>query len=145
MANNETTPTTPTNAHNVRPASCTPTKRREPEIQEKASSNSMTPPQVDKNSRSKRVHRRTNSAGGRREIHGSSLKKITGAVGGNPSKKIEALLTTKFEKLSDVDRVRRVKMNSERLMKVYLCSAEIFLSTLHLHVALSSNNKSMLP
>ena len=85
--------------------------------QEKAFSNSKTP-QVGKNSRSEHGHRRTNSAGGGKETHGSSLKKITGAVGGSSSKKIEALLTARFERLSDVDRVRRVKMNSEKLMKV---------------------------
>ena len=118
MANSETTPTTPTNAYNNRPALCSPTKRYEPKMrQEKASSNSRTPPQASKTSRSKRMHRRTNSAGGE-DTSRSSLKRITGAVGGSPSKKIEALLTARFERLSDMDRVRRVRMNSEKLMKV---------------------------
>ena len=90
--------------------------------QEKASSNPRTPPQVSKASRSKRGHRRTNSTGGE-DTSRSSLKKITGAVRGSPSKKIEALLTARFERLSDVDRVRRVKMNSEKLMKVLVAQS----------------------
>ena len=124
MAKNETTPTTSTNAYN-QPALCSPSKRYEPKMRpEKASSNSnpQTPPQVSRTSRSKRVHRRTNSAGGV-DTSRSSLKKITGAaaMGGSPSKKVhvEALMTARFDRLSDVDRVRRVKMNSEKITKVF--------------------------
>ena len=63
------------------------------------------------------MHRRTNSADGE-DCSRSSLRKITGVVGGSPSKKVEALLTAKFERLSDVDRVKRVRMNSEKITKV---------------------------
>ena len=108
MANNENTPTT----DDIRPASCTPTKRYERKIrQEMRSPNPKTPPQIGKSSRSKRTHIRINSAGGGKEGSGSLLKKMTGAVG-NQLKK------ARFESLSDMDRVRRVKMNSEKIMKV---------------------------
>ena len=81
------------------------------------------------------MHRRTNSAGGEDNSR-SLLKKITGAVGGSPSKKIEALMTARFERLSGMDRVRRVKMNSEKLMKV--------LHAVAIHYKLIKENKQYL-
>lgn len=122
--NNETTPTSACNNINNQPAL---SERYEPKISiEKVSSNSKTPPQVSKNSRSKHgVHRRTHSAGGE-DASRSSLKKITGAVGGSPSKKVEALLTARFEGLSDVDRVKRVRLNSEKIIKVFIYNSTIY-------------------
>ena len=121
--NNETTPTAPINACNNTNNQPALSERYEPKIRsEKGLSNPKTPPQVSKNSRSKRgAHRRTHSAGGEDVSRSSSsLKKITGAVGGSPSKKVEALLNARFERLSDMDRVRRVRLNSERITKVLI-------------------------
>ncbi len=123
MANNNET--TPTNDACNRPALCAPSERYEPKIRsEKTSSN----PQVSKAPQSKRVHRRTHSAGGE-DASRSSLKKITRGVGGSPSKKMETLLTAQFERLSDGDRVRRVRMNSEKITKVRIVIKTLLMAT----------------
>lgn len=129
MATTDTAQITPThNAGEIRPASCTPTKRHELRPKQDKASPSSTTPQVNKGSRSRCGRSRTRSADGENGAIGStSKKKMTGAVGGGgggespQSKKMDALLMAKFEKLSDIDRVRRVKVNSDRIMKV--CSS----------------------
>ena len=120
VTNTETTQTTPTrNTDNIRPASCTPTNP--PRLkQDKFSPDVRTPPrQVSKDSRSKHTRCRTLSANGEKR---AKLKKMTRLVGkdGSPSKKTDALLTANFQSLNDMDRVKRVRMASENIIKVPL-------------------------
>lgn len=105
MGRNEATPTTP------------PT-RAQKMGEEETSSNPKGPSRVSRGVRNKAVHKRTNSAGGEKEVSVSPSKKMTGASEEGPSKKTDRLLTAKFESLSETDRVKRVKMNSEKIMKV---------------------------
>ena len=53
--------------------------------------------------------------------NGSSSKKTIGAEGKDSlqlCKKTDKLMAAKFEKLSDTDRVKRIRMSSERIIKV---------------------------
>ena len=122
MASKEASQTTPTlNADTTRPASCTPPQRTEQKLRkDKSSPNVRTPPQVSKCSRSKHTRSRTTSAEGENGGTGSSLKKMTGAAGRDSiqTKKIEALLSAKFVSLNDTDRVKRIRINSEKFVKV---------------------------
>lgn len=120
VVNTETTQTTPTrNMDNIRPASCTPTKP--PRLKQDKSAPDVSTPQqqVSKDSRSKHIQCRTHSANGEKR---GKLKKMTESVGkdGSPSKKTNALLTVNFKSLNDMDRVKRIRLASENIIKVLL-------------------------
>lgn len=118
------------NTNNIRPASCTPAKP--PRVkQDKSSPDVRTPrQQVSKDFRNKHVRCRTHSAEGEK---GAKLKKMTGFMrrDGSPPKKIDALLTAKFKNLSDMDRVKRVRMASENIIKVFVQRMTVQLQSLY--------------
>ena len=124
VANKEVAQTTPTkNADGIRPASCTPSAtRNETKLKvENSSPDLRTPPQARKCTRNKH---RTHPAvfGGENTTTGSSLRKMTGAGGKDSlqeSKKVDALMMAKFENLNNSDRVKRIRMTSEKIIKVY--------------------------
>ena len=123
MANKEVSQTTPTkNADSIRPASCTPAGRNETKLKvENSSPNLRTSPGGRKWPRDKHTRSRTHPSMCSGGDNASSLKKTTGAEGKDGlqlSKKTDKLMVAKFEKLSDTDRVKRIRMSSERIIKV---------------------------
>ena len=50
----------------------------------------------------------------------NSLKKVTTGALGHQSKKIDAILAARFDSLNDLDRVKRIRMNSDKIMKVWM-------------------------
>lgn len=132
MANNEVSPTTPTkNADGIRPASCTPAGRNETKLKvENSSPNLRTPPGGRKWPRDKHTRSRTHPSMYSGGDNGSSLiKKLTGAEGRDGlqlGKKMDKIMAAKFEKLSDTDRVKRIRVSSERIIKVNVLYVAIF-------------------